>query len=252
MKLIITDLDNTLLRNDKSISEYTAKVFEKIRAKGYLVAFATARSEPAMTRFIDVIKPDVIVSNGGAVIRVKGDVICRNQMSAQDVSKIIEMCRQFTNGNGLITLDCDEGYYCSFVPNDPDRYNGYVYSDLENFKRPAYKITAELEREEWGEEIVRACSNCSVIGFTGEIWRRFAAKNSDKATALRTLVNYIGVEMSDVIAFGDDINDLGMLKLAGTAVAVSNSVDEVKAAADYITDSNDNDGVAKFIEKALL
>ena len=56
----------------------------------------------------------------------------------------------------------------------------------------------------------------------------------------------------DHIAFGDDMNDLGMLKLVGTAVAVSNAIDEVKAIADDITDSNDDDGVAKYLEKAIL
>jgi len=66
------------------------------------------------------------------------------------------------------------------------------------------------------------------------------------------LVEYIGIDPSDVVAFGDDINDLGMLKSAGTAVAVSNAIDEVKVVADHITESNDQDGVAKFLERTLL
>jgi len=252
VKLIITDLDNTLLRNDKNISEYTVKVFEKCRKKGYLISFASARSEPAMERFIKAIKPDIIVSNGGAIIRVAGEVIYKNIMSEQDVSKILKMCRRFTNGKGLITLDCDTGYYCSFVPNDPDRYNGYVFSDFENFKTPAYKISAELKNDEWGKEIIRACPGCTLIRFTGEKWCRFAANGSDKETALRILASHLGIDCSDIIAFGDDTNDLGMLKLAGTSVAVSNAIDEVKEVADYITDSNDQDGVARFLETMIL
>lgn len=73
-------------------------------------------------------------------------------------------------------------------------------------------------------------------------------KNSDKETALNILTDYLDIDPTDVIAFGDDINDLGMLKLAGTAVAVSNAIDEVKAIADYTTDSNDQDGVARFLD----
>lgn len=57
---------------------------------------------------------------------------------------------------------------------------------------------------------------------------------------------------SEITAFGDDCNDIGMLKYAGTAGAVSNAIDEVKAAADHITDSNDKDGVARFIEQNIL
>ena len=76
--------------------------------------------------------------------------------------------------------------------------------------------------------------------------------NSDKETALKTLVEHIGIDLNDVVAFGDDINDLGMLKLAGTAVAVSDAIDEVKAVADHITESNYQDGVAKFLERTIL
>ena len=88
MKLIITDLDNTLLRSDKSISEYTAKVFERIRAKGYLVAFATARG-CAMSRFVETIKPDIIVSNGAQqlvlMVRSSTETCCPRKMLRQSL-----------------------------------------------------------------------------------------------------------------------------------------------------------------------
>jgi len=251
MKLIITDLDNTLLRSDKSISEYTANVFEKTRAKGYLVAFATARG-CAVSRFVETIKPDIIVSNGGAKILVNGEVIYRNMLSEDDVAKIIDMCYAFTDGKALITVENDEGYYCNFVPNDPDRRSVFAYSDFKNFRAPAYKVSPELENDEWAEAIAKACSNCGLLNFTGEKWRRYAANNANKENALKILVEYLGIDRRDVIAFGDDLNDLGMLKLAGTSVAVSNAIDEVKAVADYITDSNDHDGVAKYLERAIL
>lgn len=252
MRLIITDLDNSLLKSDKSISEFTVNVFKKCREKGFLIGFATARAENAMTRFIQAIKPDIIISNGGATINVKGNVIYRNLMSQEDVAAIVEMCRRFTSNKGLITVECDDGYYCNFVPNDPDRRAAFTYSDFEGFKKPCYKITAELEEDAWSENIVQACPDCTLTGFTGEKWRRFAAKNSDKETALKRLADHLGIAMRDVIAFGDDMNDIGMLKLAGTAVAVSNAIDEVKAIADHIADSNENDGVARFIEQVLL
>ena len=252
MKLIITDLDNTLLRSDKSISKYTASVFEKCRKKGILIAFATARAENAMARFIEAIKPDIIISNGGATVNVKGEVIYKNLLSPETSHKIIEMCKKFTDNLGLITVEADDGYYCNFTPDDPDRRAAFTYSDFENFKKASYKITAELENEEWAKQIASECTDCTAINFSGEIWRRFAANNSNKELALKILVKHLEINMSDIVAFGDDFNDLGMLKLAGTAVAVRNAIDEVKAVADHITDTNDNDGVAKFIETNLI
>lgn len=251
MKLIVTDLDNTLLRSDNSISEYTVSVFEKCRGKGILTVFASARAENAMSRFIDAIKPDMIISNGGATVRANGEIIYGNALSSEAVFNIVEMCKRFTGGKGLITAECDDGYYCNFVPNDPDRRAASSYSDFTDFRKPSYKITAELENEEWARHIARSCK-CTLTNFSGEIWRRFAAANSDKETALKRLTELLGIEMKDVIAFGDDVNDLGMLKLAGTAVAVENAVAEVKSIADYVTLNNDNDGVANFLEKYLL
>ncbi|MBQ9106613.1 MAG: HAD family hydrolase [Clostridia bacterium] len=252
MKLIVTDLDNTLLKSDKSLSAYTVSVLKRCREKGIMIAFATARAENAMTRFIEAVNPDIIISNGGATINVRGEVIYRNPMSKEDVETIIAMCRRFTDNKGLITVECDEGYYCNFVPTDQDRRAAFTFSDFEIFSKPAYKITSVLENEEWAKQIVKKCPDCTVINFSGEDWRRFAAKNSDKETALKILIERLGIDASDVIAFGDDYNDAGMFKVSGNAVAVANAIDEIKLLADHITDSNDDDGVAKFIERHIL
>lgn len=252
MKLLITDLDNTLLRSDKSISSYTAEVFAHCRERGIRIAFATARAEGAMTRFIDVVRPDAIISNGGATVRVSGEIIRENRMSPEDVYTILQMSISFTGGRCDITARADDGYYCNHIPDDPDRRATSIYTDFKDFRKPACKVTVELEREEWAQEIIAKCPACTYHSFTGELWRRFAAKGSDKETALTILAEYLSLDMADIIAFGDDTNDLGMLREAGTAVAVANAIDEVKAIADYVTACNDEDGVARFIEAHIL
>ena len=248
MKLIVTDLDNTLLRSDKSISDHSIDVLNKVRQKGHLVAFATARGY-AINRFVEVIRPDIIISNGGATVLVNGEIIYRNLLPADTVETILKMCQCFTDGKALITVENDEGYYCNFVPDDPDRRAVFTFSDFMDFNAPAYKVSPVLEKDEWAEAIAAACPNTSLLSFREEKWRRFASENSNKETALKVLVEHLGVSLNDVIAFGDDTNDLEMLKLAGTGVAVLNAIDEVKDIADFVTDSNDNDGVAKFLEK---
>ena len=76
-------------------------------------------------------------------------------------------------------------------------------------------------------------------------------KNAGKVHAIKSLANYLNIELSNIIAFGDDLNDVEMLKQCGYGIAVSNAIEEVLNIADYITDNNDEDGVAKFIENAL-
>ena len=128
---------------------------------------------------------------------------------------------------------------------------GFIFKERQEHTE-IHRHRAELEREEWGEKIAKACANCTVIGFTGEKWRRFAAKGSDKGHALQILADVMQIPLCDVIAFGDDRNDLDMLKLAGTSVAVSNAIDEVRAEADQVTKSNDEDGVALYLDRHLL
>ena len=251
MKLIVTDLDNTLLKSDKSISRYTAEILCKCREKGILISFASARAESAMTRFIDLISPDFLISSGGATISVHGKIIHKTLISRENVKTILEMSRSFTNGKGLITLDCTDGYYCNFIPTDADRGASAKYSDFVDFDIPCYKITVVLEKDEWVEQILQECKDCYYVSYTGETWRKFATKGADKGNALRILCSHLNIDLSETVAFGDDCNDLEMLKTADIGVAMGNAIDKIKAIADYVTDTNDNDGVAKWLEKNI-
>ena len=252
MKLIVTDLDRTLLRSDKTISEHAVEVLNRCRKNGHLVVFATARAENGMTRFIEAVKPDAVISSGGAVISVNGVIIYEQTLSKNDVKTIISMCSQHTGGKGRMTAESTVGYFSNFEPDDPDRYNAFSYTDFNNFTLPCYKITAEIDSDEYGEAVAAACDDCSVISYSGELWQRFACKTSTKEDALKFLAKHLKIALSNVIAFGDDTNDIGMLKLAGTSVAVDNAIPEVQAVAHFITNSNDRDGVAEFINLNVL
>lgn len=248
MRLIVTDLDSTLLKSDKNISDYTIATFKKCREKGILVGFASSRAESAMTRFIDMIEPDFLIASGGATIKVGNKIIHENLICSESVKRILRMSRDFTNDTGLISLDCAEGYYCNFIPTDPDRGACAKYSDFKNFCIPCYKITAVLEKDEWVSQILEECKDCFYVSYTGETWRKFASKGAEKGTALKILCEHLGIDLSDTVAFGDDWNDFEMLSAAGIGIAMENAITDVKNIADFITESNDNDGVASWLE----
>ncbi|MDE6596860.1 MAG: HAD hydrolase family protein, partial [Oscillospiraceae bacterium] len=88
--------------------------------------------------------------------------------------------------------------------------------------------------------------------FSGEIWRRFASKKAENAFALEKISERLCISAENIAAFGDDFNDVEMLKYCGTGVAMGNAVEEAKQAADFVCDTNDNDGLAKFIEENFL
>ena len=77
-------------------------------------------------------------------------------------------------------------------------------------------------------------------------------REATKSKALLEMARVWGIEQTEIVAFGDDLNDIDLLAYAGVGVATENALDEVKAAADCICDTNDNDGVAKWIEENIL
>lgn len=251
IKLIITDLDRTLLRSDKSISEQTKSVFDMCRELGILTAFATARAENAARRFIDCIRPDIVISCGGALVKHHDRVIVRKRLSSEISKGIIDTCLDLTGGQGEITVETDAGHFWNYRVKPGGDYSECIYTDFSDFNFPTYKITAELETEEFAKAVARKYPECETLSFRGEKWRRFAAKGADKVSAIFELCEHLQIGTENIMAFGDDYNDIEMLKAVGTGVAVENAPDEIKSVADFVTESNDNDGVALFLKNHL-
>lgn len=251
IKLIVCDLDGTLLRSDKSISSYAIGVLEKCSTLGIKIVLATARSERGAIKVVSPFVPDFIISSGGAKITRGEEVLFSSKIPPKIVRDIIAMCRQFTGGKGEITVETDSGHYWDYKvkPQENTVESNCFYTDFKDFDEPAYKITAELENDEHCKEIVNKYPQLAFSGYKGEPWKRFAMHGADKPNGVRRVCEYLDITPSHAIAFGDDYNDVEMLKLCGTGVAMENAANEAKEAADFIAASNDSDGVAKFLEE---
>lgn len=116
---------------------------------------------------------------------------------------------------------------------------------------PANKILAELFDSNIAVEIANK-NHCRLQSYRGENWYSFLPEKSGKIQAILELTKLLNISLSDIVSFGDDINDMEMLQICGKGVAVSNAVMDVKAVADRVTLSNDEDGVADWIEKNIL
>lgn len=247
---VIFDLDDTLLRSDKSISEYTLNVLKKCRERGIYIGIATARSEISAGSYINTEELDIVISNGGAKADVRGKCVHKKMMSAETVRKILDAF--FRHGGGEITAETDEGYFWNYTEKPEGSWAHAVYTDYSDFNSPAYKITAMLDTPELAQLICNEVGDVETVGFRGEKWHRFAAAGADKVCAIRAAAERLGIDMSEVAAFGDDRNDIEMLKAVGVGVAMGNAIDEVKVAANHIALSNDEDGAARFIEENIF
>jgi hypothetical protein len=256
IKMIVTDLDRTLLRSDSEISEYSKHILFSCRQRGIMIVFATARAEHSCRRFIDFIKPDAIVSNGGAIVRIGDEIVYRAAMSMETTNKLLLTCMNRSN-IGYITVDTDKGYFVNSrtYENDYSRaeYLPAFYVDFsKGLDCDSYKICVDISDDTTAYEIAAEFPSVEVIPFSGEDWYRFADKDADKWYGVRALAARTGTDPSYIVAFGDDYSDIDMLKECGIGVAVTNAIDEVKSATDQICDTNNNDGVAKWLEENIL
>lgn len=252
IRMIVTDLDQTLLRTDKTISDYSVDVLTRCQEAGIKIVFATARSTQAASRFLKRFMPDIFVGYGGALVLVGNEVIHRCDISADISTRIIKEC--LTAPEILSVLAVNESVA---LTNNIDilarESSHYKYSDFMFDNNYSYlKISVNSTSQAGVEKIAANYPMCDMLRYTNENLYRFANRDAVKWNALKTIAEYYELNTTMFAAFGDDINDLEMIEKCGVSISVTNAIDKVKSAANYICDTNDNDGVAKWIEENIL
>jgi len=252
IRMIALDLDRTFLRTDKSISDYSISVLNRCREKGIKVAIATARSEKAAENYTKQIRPDVVVSNGGARVRCGEKAIWDCMLSSETTEGIVSSAAR-ENSCVNITVETREGYYVTWEKSDSPDYEHAVHCDFSDpFRREAYKITLEFRERLAAYRIAKLYPECSMTPFSDEKWYRFAHSEATKMNGVRHAAEYFGLKTEQIAAFGDDLSDKDMIEGCGIGVAMGNAIDAVKAAADAVCLTNDEDGVARWIEENIL
>jgi len=259
IKIIVTDLDNTLLKKDKTISEYSKTILHKCRESGFLIAFATARPERATIQWQIDRSSCYIVANNGATIAHAGKEIKNIPISENTKQSIIKRIIEDKNitglcvetGNLLYTNDTSFSTWGATYTEDTG-WNPVYNEFLAPVTESICKLSVECANSMIILDILRNYPDLRVFPNNGEHWHQITHKSASKFNAIAYLSKITDIEPQDIIAFGDDFNDVEMLEKCGVGVAVENAVADAKEVADYICDTNEDDGVAKFIEKNLL
>lgn len=253
IKMIIMDLDGTLLNNDKNISPYALSILEKCKKIGIKIVFATARSVKSTKRLADLVNPDILILNDGALIMGNNNKVIHKKLLSIDTSQgIIKECID-KNDIGAITMETDMNFYRTYKePFHPDWGYGIHYDFSVPVFEKAYKISIEIFNEKTALDIGNKFTECKLTCNSGENYYRYSHKEAGKMKAVEIISGYENVQLNDIIAFGDDFNDIEMIERCGIGIAMGNGIDEIKKVAKYICENNDNDGVGKWIEKNVL
>ena len=254
-RLVATDLDGTLVRDDGTISERTREVIAAVEAAGVPVVFVTGRP----LRWAEEVFEHVgdhglaVVSNGALVWDVAADrARLRREIDPATVLKVCAQLRTAVPGSAFAVETLDGiGLEPGFMERHPIP-DGARRAPLEELVTgPAVKLLARHEelgaQEYWdlaeeaiGEQVTITWSSASTL-------LEISAFGVTKATTLALLAEELGVDAVDVLAFGDMPNDLPMLAWAGTPYAMANAHPSVLAAVDHVAPSNDEDGVAQVL-----
>ena len=254
-RLLLFDLDGTLLRSDKTISPRTLYALRKARRCGFLIGICTSRSEENCRPFLADAEPDLAITCGGAYITFQGSCVHTAVFSREETRKMIRVFRDVCGKDVQITADTVSQHFWNyrFWPADADpSWGSTIWTDYTDFDFPTLKLCAEIFDDRQAAALSGLLTECDCVRFSDGHWYKFTPKNATKENALRVLEEKCGIPPAQIIAFGDDLVDLGMLRRCGLGAAMGNAVPAVKEAADIVIGTNDEDGIALFLEREYL
>ncbi|WP_026560146.1 Cof-type HAD-IIB family hydrolase [Bacillus sp. J37] len=264
-KMIVLDLDDTLLCDDHTISVRTKDALMKAQELGVKVVLASGRPTFGMRHIAQELHLDhygsfILSFNGGKIINCSTEEeMFSSTLSPEAIHKLYEVSVRegvFIHtymGDEIITQDENPytdieanltGLPIKIVPNFVNAVNEPVVKSLmvgppEQLKEVERKLQTELADE---FSIMRS----------KPYFLEFTEKGVTKGTSLDQLIQACGIKREEVIAIGDSYNDLSMIEFAGLGVAMGNAPDDIKEKSNFVTDTNMNDGVAKVVEEFIL
>lgn len=270
-KLICLDMDGTLLDDEKKVSERNVKAIRDAISKGIKVAICTGRIFTSANYYADIIGSKLpIIATNGAYIREKDEdrIIYKHPIDVEkckeilDVSKKYGLYPHFNTPDVILTekIIYSSKAYLEFNKNLPKdkQLNIEIVSDwqktLKKYEDEVMKCIIandDLDKIHFVKELLAKDKELEVVSSARNNIEIMSAGVS-KGRAVEVLAGFYGIDRQDIICIGDNENDISMLQYAGMGVAMGNGEECAKNAAKYITDTNNNDGVAKVIEEYVL
>ena len=249
IKAIITDLDRTLLRTDKTISEDTLQVLQKCREKGMLIMAATARPERAILDYHEQVHFDAMTVMNGAGVIAPAQEAAGYPIARESVITILDRLCELPDI--ILSLECGNEVYASIeIPEwEAKVFTGFPELPTEG---PVYKILVSRSGENIGPLVEKLLTEDTYCTVAGNNLVQVMNKKATKWNGIQLMLEAVGISPTDAVYFGDDNDDIESLRNCGVGVAVANAIEAVKVVADVVVESNDEDGVAKWIEREIL
>ena len=256
--LLCSDLDGTLLREDKSISRENLDAIEYFKSEGGYFTLVTGRMPCSARPLYEKIRPNAPIGciNGGGIYDFETDRYLWSNTLPRDVVELIDSAVSAVPSIGVLYNTLDAVHFC----RDNARMTRFradtglpnKVGDYKTMDKPAAKVVLgenDVEKVFTVVETLKNHPKNSMFDYvrSEKCFYEILPKGSSKGNLLVRLAEILGVDMAKTVAIGDYNNDVSMIKAAGVGIAVANATDEAKAAADLITVSNEESAIAKII-----
>jgi len=262
-KAIFVDIDGTLRHDDKTITERTINSIKKIRSLGIYVILCTGRSrsytEP-ISRMLGA--SEYIITSGGAEVYnyQERKIIYHNPM---DISSCRQLYDLAIKNNVKIAMNLDEVKAVNYLTKK-DGTEILLPSDIDDFLLKNKVLQCIISDNDYNKikslkEDIDKIANVMIVNQAkclldnslkpiGTIYYDVAKYDTSKGNGIKKLCQYLNIELADTIGIGDDYNDFSMFKVVGHSVAMGNASDNVKKIVNEVIKSNNEDGVADYLE----
>jgi len=258
VKMVVTDMDGTLLNSNHEVSARFFELFEKMKQQGIIFVAASGRQYHSIVDKLLPIKNDIIViaENGGFAVQNETELLATplpndSKNAVLDVLDSIENIHPVLCGKHSAYIKSDSK---EFEAKLREYYTDYkVVDDLKDFDGEILKIAIYHfeSSEKYIYPSVAHLEKTLKVKVSGENWVDISSPNAHKGYALQKVQERFNVTPSETMVFGDYNNDLEMLALADFSFAMENAHPNVKKVANYLTDSNDNYGVENILQSML-
>jgi 5-amino-6-(5-phospho-D-ribitylamino)uracil phosphatase len=238
-KLIALDMDGTLLNEDEKISQGNRQAITEAQEKGVYVVLSTGRSILTCRDYAKSLNLSsyLVTVNGSEIWDGSGNLVERNLLLTEDIRMMWELAKTYQTWYWAISTD--------------RTWRGELPVDLDD--RQWLKFGFDIEEDAVREIVLEKLGKGKFeISNSSPTNIEVNALGINKAKGLLHVCNKLGITMNEVLAIGDSLNDLVMIKEAGCGVAMGNAQDIIKKAADWVTGTNREDGVAQAIRHWVL
>lgn len=266
IKMLVLDIDGTLTNSQKEITEETKRAINLIQERGHKVMLASGRPTPGMKRYSEELELEkyggyLLSFNGGRIINCRtGEIVFQKMFPKNLIVSLYQFAKD--NDCGIVTYYGDKiisGTHTDEYTAIESRINGMPIQEVDNFVDfvdfdvNKLLMTAPPEKAEKFVEILNEKYGDRISVYRSEpFFIELMPLGVDKASSIDRMLSTVGLTRENIICCGDGYNDLTMIEYAGVGVAMANAQPKVKEKADYITKSNDEDGIVQVIDEFIL